>query len=82
MSDTIMQDIARFKALNTDEDTRFCEKVYLVKRSYDTLKEVGLSNDMDNSHVLSIIEKKMCRMTGNFGHVILRKRKNEQLCIA
>ena len=32
----------------------------MVKRSYNTLKEVGLPNDMDNSHMLSIIEKKMC----------------------
>jgi hypothetical protein len=32
----------------------------LVKRSYNTLKEVGLPNDMDNSHMLSIIEKNLC----------------------
>jgi hypothetical protein len=32
----------------------------LGKRSYNTLKKVGLPNDMDNSHMLSIIERKMC----------------------
>jgi hypothetical protein len=55
-----MQDIVKFRAINSDEDARFCELVHLVKRSYNTLKEVGLPNDMDNSHILSIIEKKMC----------------------
>ena len=56
VSDVVMQDIVKFKALSSDEDTRFCELVHLVKRSYNTLKEVGLPNDMDNSHMLSIIE--------------------------
>ena len=60
VSDTVMQDIVEFRTLNSDEDARFCELVHLVKRSYNTLKEVGLPNDMDNSHMLSIIEKKMC----------------------
>ena len=32
----------------------------MVKRCYNTLKEVGVPNDMDNSHMLSIIEQKMC----------------------
>ena len=53
-----MQDIIKFRALNSDEDARFC--VHLEKRSYNTLKEFGLTNDMDNSHMLSIIEKKRC----------------------
>ena len=60
MSDTVKQDIVRFKALNDGEDARFCDLVHLVKRSYNILKEVGLPSDMDNSHMLSIIEQKMC----------------------
>ena len=60
VSDTVMQDIVKFRALKSDDDARFCELVHLVKRSYNTLKEVGLLSDMDNSHMLSIIEKKMC----------------------
>ena len=60
VSDAIMQDLVKFKALSSDEDIRFCELVHLVKRSYNTLKEVGLPNDMNNSHMLSVIEKKMC----------------------
>jgi hypothetical protein len=38
----------------------------LVKRSYNTLKEVGLPNDMDNSHMLSIMERKMCAVDRKF----------------
>lgn len=60
VSDTVMQDIVKFKALRDGEDGRFCELVHLVKRCYNTLKEVGLPSDMDNSHMLSLIEQKMC----------------------
>lgn len=60
VSDTITQDIVRFRALQPEEDARFCDLVHLVKRCYNTLKEVGIPSDMDNSHMLSIIEQKMC----------------------
>ena len=60
VSDTVTQDIVQFKALQEGEDARFCDLVHLVKRCYNTLKEVGLPSDMDNSHMLSIIEQKMC----------------------
>ena len=60
VSDTVTQDIIQFKALQDGEDARFCDLVHLVKRSYNTLKEVGLPSDMNNSHMLSIIEQKMC----------------------
>ncbi|CAB4024538.1 Hypothetical predicted protein [Paramuricea clavata] len=60
VSDTITQDIAKFKPLEEGEDVRFCDLVHLVRRSYNTLKEVGVPSDMDNSHMLSIIEQKMC----------------------
>ena len=60
VSDTITQDIGKFKALCPGEDARFCELVHLVRRCYNTLKEVGLPSDMDNNHMLSIIEQKMC----------------------
>ena len=60
VSDTITQDIAKFKALQEEEDARFCDLVHLVKRSYNTLKEVGVPSDTDNSHMLSVIERKMC----------------------
>ena len=60
VSDTIAQDIGKFRSLCEGEDSRFCELVHLVRRCYKTLKEVGLPSDMDNSHMLSIIEQKMC----------------------
>ena len=48
------------RALQEGEEARFCDLVHLVKRCYNTLKEVGLPGDMNNSHMLSIIEQKMC----------------------
>ena len=60
VSDTVTQDIVQFKALQDGEDARFCDLLNLVKRCYNTLKEVGLPSDMDNSHMLSVIEQKMC----------------------
>ena len=40
------------------KDARFCDLVHLVKRSLNTLKEVGRENDMNNNHML-VIEQKM-----------------------
>ncbi|XP_077981413.1 uncharacterized protein LOC144436486 [Glandiceps talaboti] len=59
VADIIMQDIVKFKPLKDEEDGRFCELVHLVRRSYNILKEVGRPHDMDNNHVLAMIEKKM-----------------------
>ena len=60
MSDTVTQDIVQFKVLQKGEGARFCDLEHLVKRRYNTLKEVGLLGYMKNSHMLSIIEEKMC----------------------
>ena len=60
VSDTIMQDVVKFKPLRDGEDARFCDLVHLVKHCYNMLKEIGVPGDMDNSHMLSLIEKKMC----------------------
>ena len=60
VSDTVTQDIVKFRSLQHGDDARFCDLVHLAKRCYNTLKEVGVPNDMDNSHMLSIIEQKMC----------------------
>ena len=60
VSDTITQDIVKFRPLQQHEDTRFCELVHHVRRSYNTLKEVGTANDMNNSHMLAVIEQKLC----------------------
>jgi len=47
VSDTIIQDISKFKALQQGEDGRLCDLVHLVNRSYNTLKEVGTQNDLN-----------------------------------
>ena len=60
VSDTITEDIVRFKALSDGEDARFCDLVHLIRWCYKTLKEVEIPSDMDNSHMLAIIEQKMC----------------------
>ena len=60
MTDTVTRNIVQFKALQDGERARFCDLVHLVKRCYNTLREVGLPSDINNSHILSIIEQKMC----------------------
>ena len=60
VSDTVTQDIMNFRKLDNGDDARFCDLVHLVNRSFNTLKEVGQPNDMDNNHMLSVIERKMC----------------------
>ena len=60
VSDTITQDIVKFRALQNGEDARVCDLVHLVKRCHNTLKEVGVPGDMNNNHMLSIIEQTMC----------------------
>ena len=60
-ADTITQDIARFKPLRDRDDACFCDLVHLVKRSFNTLAEVGRQNQngMENNHMLANIEQKM-----------------------
>ena len=60
VADTITQDITKFRPLRDGEDARFCDLVHLVQRSFSTLKEVGRLHDMDNNHMLALIEQRMC----------------------
>ena len=60
VADTITQDITKFRPLRDGEDARFCDLVHLVQRSFTTLKEVGRPHDMDNNHMLALIEQRMC----------------------
>ncbi|XP_030832678.1 uncharacterized protein LOC105444283 [Strongylocentrotus purpuratus] len=60
VADTIISDISKFRPLKEGEDARFCDLVHLVRRSFNTLNEIGKQNDMNNSHMLAIIERKMC----------------------
>ena len=59
VADVITQDICRFRPIKDNEDSRFCDLVHLVKRSFNTLKEVDHQKDMDNNHMLALIEQKM-----------------------
>ena len=59
IADAVINDITKFKNLKDGEDTRFIELAGLVRRSYSTLKEVGKEEDMNNSHMLALIERKL-----------------------
>ena len=60
VADAITSDISSFKPLREGDDKGLCDFVHLIKRSYNTLKEVGHPNDMNNNHMLAIVEQKMC----------------------
>ena len=59
VADVVMQDISKFKPIREGEDARFCDLFHLIKRSFNMLKEVGRPYDMDNNHMLAIIEQRM-----------------------
>ena len=61
VSDTVTSDLEKFKIIQPGEDHRFCELVNLVRRSYNILKEVKRKQDIDNTHVISLIERKMTK---------------------
>ena len=50
-----------FKPIQPGEDHRFCDLVNLVRRSFNILKEVKRPQDIDNIHVLYLIERKLTR---------------------
>ena len=60
VSDTVTRDIMNFRKLDNGDDARFCHVVYLVNRSFNTLKDVCQPSDMDNSRMLSVIETEIC----------------------
>ena len=60
VADTIINDLNKFRPLKESEDSKFGELVNLVRRSYNVLKLVGKSSDMDNCHMLATIERKLC----------------------
>ena len=45
VADTVTHDISKFKPLRQDEHSRFCDLTQLVRRSYNTLKEVNRQFD-------------------------------------
>ena len=61
VSDVITSDLEKFRPIQPGEDQRFCELVNLVRRSYNILKEIRRPQDIDNTHVISLIERKLTR---------------------
>ena len=61
ISDTVTADIERFKPIQEGEDHKFCDLVNLVRRSYNILREIKRPQDINNSHVISLIERKMTK---------------------
>ena len=59
VDDAIIHDISRFRPLKPGEDDRFCELVHLIRRSHNTLNEIGKESDMNNSHMIAIMERKL-----------------------
>nr|XP_054775091.1 uncharacterized protein LOC129283281 [Lytechinus pictus] len=59
VADAIINDISKVKPLKSGEDERFCEFVHLVRRSYNTLMEINQPGNLNNSHMLAIMEKKL-----------------------
>ena len=61
VSDVVTSDIERLKAVQPGEDHQFCDLVNLVRRSYNILKEVKCPQDIDNTHVISLIKRKITK---------------------
>ena len=49
----VTREIVQFRLLQHGEDAWFCNLVHLVKCCYNTLKEVGVPQDMDNTEQIN-----------------------------
>ena len=67
----VTQDLTRFRPLREGEDARFCELVHLVRRSFNTLKEVGRPHDMDNNH--PCLSRGCASTIGKYGRATLNE---------
>ena len=61
ISDIVTADIEKFKPIQDGEDHKFCDLANLVRRSYNILKKIKRPQDISNSHVISLIERKMTK---------------------
>ena len=57
IADAITSDISSFRPLREGDDKGFYDFVHLIKRSFNTLKEADRPNDMNNNHMLAIVEQ-------------------------
>eukprot|EP00057_Strongylocentrotus_purpuratus_P004826 XP_003729535.1 PREDICTED: uncharacterized protein LOC100892047 [Strongylocentrotus purpuratus] len=76
VADAVIYDITKFKNLKEGDDKGFIELAGLVRRSYNTLKEINKEEDMNNSHMLSLIERKL---TNEDRKIWLRQQKSPTL---
>ena len=60
VADVVTSDISSFRSLREADDKGFYDFVPLIKRSFNTLKEGGHPNDMNNNHMLAVVEPKIC----------------------
>ena len=60
VSDTNL-DLDKFKDIQPGEDHRFCDLKNVVTRSYNILREIKRHEDRNNTHVISLIERKMTK---------------------
>ena len=67
VADAITSDISSFRPLREGDDKGFCDFVHVIKRSYNTLKEVRHPNDMNNNHMLALLNRKCAVVTERFG---------------
>ena len=60
ISDTVTAD-RKFKPIQDREDHKFCDLFNLVTRSDNIVKEIKRSQDINNSHIILLIERKMTK---------------------
>ena len=58
---TVTADMERLKPIQPGEDHRFCDLVNLVRGSFNILKELKRPQDIDNTQVISLIERILTR---------------------
>ena len=59
VTDVIINDIKKFKFIESYEHKRLIEFVYLVESGYNDLKVLSLEREISNSNMISIIENKL-----------------------
>ena len=77
VSEVVTSDLERFKPIQPGEDHRFCELVNLVRRSYNILTEIKRPQDIDKTHVISLIERKLIREDQRVWARSLNQQKKE-----
>ena len=60
----LLQTLRNLNPYKSGDDHHFCDLVNLVRKSSNILKEVKRPQDMDNTHIISLIERKMTPSTG------------------